>query len=44
MKPLVFILPVASIALLGGVMLLSQSLSQPGPSPRPAPVETMLLD
>lgn len=44
MNPLVLILPVASIALLGGAMLLSQSLSQPDPAPRPAPVETMFLD
>lgn len=43
MKPLVFILPVTSMALLGGAMLLSQILSQPEPSPRPAPVETTVL-
>lgn len=43
MKPLVFILPATSMALLGGAMLLSQILSQPEPSPRPAPVETTVL-
>ena len=43
MKPLVFILPVTSMALLGGAMLLSQILSHPEPSPRPAPVETTVL-